>query len=345
MRILLLCLLILATIGTVSPSIFHHGEHKFSLTDELLHKLKKIATDSHLGQFLLYKAKFGKAYESGEMEQHLKHFIANLVRMEEHTIKHRHCKFGLTKFADWAQSDFKKVLGLRYVNPDDVNTKVEPDNRQPTATIPTSLDYREKNQVSSVKDQKHCGSCWAFAAASVIESQYLIHKKESLDLSEEHIVHCDTYTHGCAGGDDRYALWWVSENQGILTEAIYPYTATNGTCAAPAGKKYKITKPEAIEKSEAALVEALAKYGPISAGINVPPELQHYTGGIIDISEAECAKTSLGGHAISIVGYTPEYWIIKNSWSANWGEEGYFRAKRGNNFCNIVSHASAAIFA
>jgi C1A family cysteine protease len=45
-------------------------------------------------------------------------------------------------------------------------------------------------------------------------------------------------------------------------------------------------------------------------------------------------------HAVLIVGYTPEYWIVKNSWSTGWGIGGYIHLVRGKNICGIAEMAT-----
>lgn len=49
----------------------------------------------------------------------------------------------------------------------------------------------------------------------------------------------------------------------------------------------------------------------------------------------------LGGHAVKIIGWGEEnnvpYWLVANSWNSDWGENGYFRIKRGNNECMFES--------
>ncbi len=64
-------------------------------------------------------------------------------------------------------------------------------------------------------------------------------------------------------------------------------------------------------------------------------QLQYYTSGIFDSSDC---STQIN-HSITIVGWGVQngvkYWIIKNSWGTGWGENGYFRIKRGVNMCGI----------
>ena len=61
-----------------------------------------------------------------------------------------------------------------------------------------------------------------------------------------------------------------------------------------------------------------------------------------------CSQTQ-SRHGVLVVGYgsekfldifTRDYWLVKNSWGAGWGEKGYFKIKRGDNKCGIATQAS-----
>ena len=70
--------------------------------------------------------------------------------------------------------------------------------------------------------------------------------------------------------------------------------------------------------------------GPITAAVS-SYNWERYSQGVIS-----CPSSSPIDHAVLIVGYTPDYWIAKNSWGTNWGEGGFIRVSRtpGSN-CKI----------
>ncbi|MBF0459651.1 MAG: hypothetical protein HQK99_17320 [Nitrospirae bacterium] len=108
------------------------------------------------------------------------------------------------------------------------------------ATLPSSLDWRNNsgNWVTSVKDQGHCGSCWAFATTAALES-YTLKKGNtpgkdnntpySLDLSEQVMLSCSG-AGSCNGGSINYASDFLL-NTGEPVESCYAYTAANGSCS------------------------------------------------------------------------------------------------------------------
>lgn len=72
---------------------------------------------------------------------------------------------------------------------------------------------------------------------------------------------------------------------------------------------------------------------PLTPCFRVPPSFQYYNGTVFDVPN--CAANIIGYHEMLIVGYTPSYWIVKNSWGADFGDNGYVYFARGKNLCNI----------
>jgi len=198
------------------------------------------------------------------------------------------------------------------------------------AALPTHFDWRENggyNYLTSVKNQGGCGSCVAFAAVGTVEAQYKItysNPSWNLDLSEQHLF-------TCGGGQCGYG-WYISvalnrlRDCGTPDEACYPYqgrdASCSGGCADWQSRAYKIVSWNWIANNPGA-IEAALMNGPVIAAFTVYSDFYNYHGGIYQHTSGNV----VGGHAVTIVGYdsNEQYWIVKNSWSANWGENGYFR--------------------
>merc|ERR1719498_1774174 len=105
---------------------------------------------------------------------------------------------------------------------------------------PSSIDWRSKGAITPVKDQGRCGSCWTFSTTGVIEGVWAIAGHGLTQLSEQHLVSCDNKdgNEGCQGAWPYKAIDYVHNNNGIDTEASYPYASSSGTapgCAASQG--------------------------------------------------------------------------------------------------------------
>ncbi|KAL1131620.1 hypothetical protein AAG570_011234 [Ranatra chinensis] len=207
---------------------------------------------------------------------------------------------------------------------------------------PSSFDWRTQGVVSEVKNQETCGSCWAFTTTGVLESHYAIKTGERISLSEQYLIDCDISNRGCTGGNAYLALQFIEKTE-IPTEKDYPYQG-NDLQFCHAVDKFRNLKVKGIAivtPTEEKLKEAVARIGPIAVGVDGNhPDFQFYYGGIY--SNPYCLSY-MPNHAMQVVGYGIEngvdYWIVKNSWGANWGEGGYVRmARNANNNCGIASY-------
>ena len=254
---------------------------------------------------------------------------------------------GITKFSDLTQQEFSKIyLNLNYDALAIAN--FNPHIVKVTNAAPYSYDWRDRGVVTPVKDQGSCGSCWAFATVGNLEGLYCLSRGNLVSLSEQMLVDCDTLDSGCNGGLMEYAFTWISKN-GIEKEEDYPYIGRKETCKADPSKyiDMKVTGFVKLGKSsstwapvdEEEIKEFLYETGPLAVALNANI-LQTYTGGVIDIPSSQCPTSGIN-HAVTMVGYGhdedsgKDYWTIKNSWGKSWGEEGYFRIKRGSGTCGI----------
>jgi len=218
--------------------------------------------------------------------------------------------------------------------------------------VPATWDWRTKGVVNPVQNQGQCGSCWTFSTIAVIESAYAIKTGKLQKLSEQEIVDCShgcvledgqqVCNQGCNGGWMWSALTDIISWKGEELESDYPYTATTDTCKRNAAKTIDplsnytcLSGPKLANETEMAAF--LVANGPLSIAMDAGI-LQSYSSGIIDPGPNDCSKTSLD-HAIVIVGFGTEgakdFWIVRNSWGASWGEAGYFRIIRGKGACGL----------
>lgn len=214
--------------------------------------------------------------------------------------------------------------------------------------IPESIDWRDYNIVTPVKNQGHCGSCWTFSATGAMEGAWAKNTSTLISISEQQLVDCVKKDNGCNGGMMNDAFEYGIENP-LCTESQDPYEAIDDKCIKCDSYIQFSSCKDIPENNQLLLKEAVGIYGPISVAIQADQEVfRDYVNGII--SDKECGNNL--DHGVLIVGYGTEndtkYWIVKNSWGEDWGENGYVRILRSDSnndpgICGIAMQASFPI--
>lgn len=216
------------------------------------------------------------------------------------------------------------------------------------ADLPESFDARQEwpNCIHPIRDQKSCGSCWAFAASEVLSDRICIATKGETDviLSPQHLVSCDPFDQGCNGGFP-LLTWIYLRFFGIVSDQCKPYTSGQGDVpkckhlsdeCTQKGAEYKkyYAKNFYFLLTKNKIKQDIMENGPVESGFMVYDDLVSYKSGIY--RKGKDAKF-VGGHAVKIVGWgkenDTEYWIVANSWGTGWGEKGFFRIAFGE--CGI----------
>ncbi|CAI9094914.1 OLC1v1030745C1 [Oldenlandia corymbosa var. corymbosa] len=211
---------------------------------------------------------------------------------------------------------------------------------------------------SHPKDQGHCGSCWAFGAVESLSDRFCIQFGMNISLSVNDLLACCGFMcgDGCDGGYP-LAAWRYFVHHGVVTDECDPYFDDTG-CSHPGcepayptpkcirkcvkenllwrNSKHYGVKAYRISSDPNSIMAEVYTNGPVEVAFTVYEDFAHYKSGVYKHTTGDV----MGGHAVKLIGWGTtsegqDYWLLANQWNRGWGDDGYFKIRRGTNECGI----------
>jgi len=331
-------------------------------------------------EFAQFKQKFHRTYPDTTTENlHYNYFVSNVQRINHLNKLNGASVFGITAFADRVPGSKAYARG-RENHGHSEKSHLIPVKTPDVPLTATKDWRDTPYVVSAVKNQGQCGSCWAFSATEQIESQLVLSGAQPVELSPQQVASCtlniDGCCDGCGGGDTVIAYEYLMQSTtvGLSPRGFWPYAQSlipTGECldisctqqcstynlsdlteysfyigpyASLKGYTYATTPcTGACASQNLTMLAASLSVAPVSICVNAG-NWDDYTGGVM--TSAACGGYAYGDldHCVQLVGYestgaTP-YWIVRNSWSAGWGENGYIRLQFDANSCGLADEAT-----
>ncbi|XP_054277059.1 digestive cysteine proteinase 1-like isoform X1 [Macrosteles quadrilineatus] len=287
-----------------------------------------------------------KVYHPDEHHTRKHTFVQNLRLIASHNRANLGFTLAVNHLADRTPAELKVLRGRRHTPGYNGGKPFPYDTAAMAASLPEQFDWRIYGAVTPVKDQSVCGSCWSFGTTGHVEGAYFVKTGRLVRLSQQALVDCSwgEGNNGCDGGEDFRAYQWIMKHGGLPLEGEYGgYLGQDGYChinqtqmVAPITGYVNVTSndPDALKI-------ALLKHGPISVAIDASQRtFSFYSNGVYNSKNCKNNPDGLD-HAVLLVGYGKigdrSYWLIKNSWSNYWGNDGYILMDPVDNNCGVMT--------
>ncbi len=239
----------------------------------------------------------------------------------------------------------------RFITKIDKLKKIGPLDRHLGKELPVRFDWRNcqgRSYIGPVRNQGSCGGCYAFGACAAAEGAFnyanALYDGNCSDFSESFIIWClgrlpkyDDHFFGCEGADYDYYELEALTVEGVVNETDFPYRESDpGMCAHWSDPTAKFESWHRTPCNDIDAVKtAIMTYGVVVVAVNVINAFEGYMGGIYEDTQTSCDDSPCyyveANHSVALVGWDDNggdgYWILRNSWGVNWGENGYMRIK------------------
>ena len=291
---------------------------------------------------------------AGEFEHRLSVFWENYLLVTRHNASGSTFTMRLNHFADMTDDEFLN----RYTGAPLDKASAQPAPPKPVkktkshgAPIPRKINWVEKGAVTPVKDQIHCGACYAFGAIGVLEGAYFIKHGELKNFSEQMIINCgpefEPDLHGCSGSPPS-SVFSFSIKRGVWLTSDVPYTGTEDKCQSGIAPFTNLFHYQEIAGTEGLYLEWVSKAPTMMYVRGMTPSFRFYHEGVLNIVGPCHFFTT---HVITLVGYDLDdkvpYMMFKNSWGTDWGDKGFGKFKligeNTNGLCGWMNEISYAL--
>ena len=311
----------------------------------------QLAASLHLpkieDKFMNFMVRFNKQYQvrGEEYFRRLQIYSHNLEEIKLHNAGPRKWKMAENQFSDMTAKEFNDIYGTGYLNvhlPDATESSL---GRAETSYLPGYKDWRKEGVITAVKNQGHCGSCWAHAGTEQLESYLKLETRVPLtNLSVQQVISCAPNPMNCGGeggcgGGIAQLVYNYAESIGVVSDEEYPYrsghTAQTESCYYNPSNQTPIAFVRGHEtlphNDYYAILSHIANVGPLAVNVDASRWRKGYTGGVFD--SCSYGHNINLNHLVQLVGYGTDseqgdYWLVRNSWGSSWGESGYIRLLR-----------------
>lgn len=304
-------------------------------------------------QFTNHIRKFAASRQNtrtnAEVKYRFQNYKKNAKLIKEHNRKDTGYRLEENEFMTMSPEERKLRTGLANVTSAVHKRSLSSRSRlQLREVAPETFDHRNYDRVTPVVNQGECGSCWAYGTVYPLEAAVaMLSDQPAVALSVQEILSCafedEKDRNGCDGGWYMDGWDYVKTSGRLAADAEIPYLELDMTCepnienTANAFKDYRVVEWDRVPMGDdASLMLFSSKH---VLGIAVESiGLLFYGSGLF--RDDYCETPAAVDHAMTMVGYDKEAWIVKNSWGEEWGNLGYVRMSRAiENHCGISDYA------